>query len=238
MALGLAAAAMSLVCGLLIAGVNEPDHKPGTPPGGMDEATRFAGLPLCAAALLLAAALLGGINETGVAGVAPLLSIAGDGSQPLFAAAAVGLGSFAAQYGLGAAADRLGGCKVLMACAALLAAALAAIAIAPTTLPVASFIIGGAGGGIYRVAVVFGLQARRSSASSAPLIGAAALVYSGGALIAPAAVGLGIDSAGATVTVAVLAALAAALFRRHHWAARLALGRPQPFCRRDLRFSV
>ncbi|MYL99882.1 hypothetical protein GR702_19160 [Novosphingobium sp. FGD1] len=116
----------------------------------MDEATRFAGLPLCAAALLLAAALLGGINETGVAGVAPLLSIAGDGSQPLFAAAAVGLGSFAAQYGLGAAADRLGGCKVLMACAALLAAALSAIAIAPTTLPVASFIIGGAGGGIYR----------------------------------------------------------------------------------------
>lgn len=212
LALGLAAAAMSFVGGLLIVGVNEPDRKPGTPPGATDAVARFVGLPLGAAALLLAAALLGGVNETGFAGVAPLLSIAGGGTQPLFAAAAVGLGSFAAQYGLGAAADRWGGCKVLMACAALLAAALAAIAIEPATLPVASFIIGGAGGGLYTVAVVFGLQARRSSASSAPLIGAAALAYSGGALVAPAAVGFGIDIAGATATVAVLAALAAALF--------------------------
>lgn len=210
-ATGFAAALLSLIGALLVIGVPEPSPKR-TAPTASDDRVRFAGLPLGAAVLLLAAALLGGVNETGFAGVAPLLSIAGGGSQPLFAAAAVGLGSFVAQYGLGAAADRWGGCKVLMACAALLSAALAAIALAPATLAVASFVIGAAGGGLYTVAVVFGLQARRGTGSSATLISGAALAYTGGALAAPAAAGLGIDLAGAAATVGVMAVLAAALF--------------------------
>lgn len=177
-----------------------------------DDSARFAGLPLGAAGLLLAAALLGGINETGFAGVAPLLSIASGGRQPLFAAAAVGFGSFLAQYGLGAAADRWGGCKVLMGCSALLSLALATIALAPSALPAAAVVIGGSGGGLYTVAVVFGLQARRSTGLSAALIGAAALAYTAGSLAAPSAVGLGIELVGAPVTIGLLGALPAAMF--------------------------
>lgn len=206
---GVAAAALVLASGLLVIRVAEPVPTRAAP---VVAGVRFAGLPLGAAGLLLVAALLGGVNETGFAGVAPLLAITDGREQPLFAAAAVGLGSFVAQYGLGAAADRWGGCKVLMACAALLSAALAMIAIAPATLAAASFVIGAAGGGLYTVAVVFGLQARRGVGSSATLISGAALAYAGGALVAPAAVGLGIDLAGAAATVGVLAALAAALF--------------------------
>jgi hypothetical protein len=99
-----------------------------------------------------------------------------------------------------------------MACAALLSAALATIALAPAALALASFVIGAAGGGLYTVAVVFGLQARRGTGSTATLISGAALAYAGGALIAPAAVGVGIGLAGAAAIVGVMALLAAGLF--------------------------
>jgi MFS family permease len=208
--IGLVSAALAMFGALMVAGVAEP-ALPTIVPEAPGDGDRFGGLPLGAALLLLASALLGGINETGFAGIAPLLAIMSGGEQPLYAAAAVGLGSFLAQYGLGAAADRWGGCKVLMACSALLGIALGTIAVAPLTLPIASVVIGGAGGGLYTVAVVFGLQARRGTGSSAPLIGAAALAYTGGALAAPAAVGLGISLTGAAMTIGIMAALAFAL---------------------------
>lgn len=207
---GIAAATMCFAGALLLVSTTEPIAE-GSVAVEIGDGARMAGLPIGAAALLLAAALLGGLNETGFAGIAPLLSMASGGEQPLFAAAAVGLGSFVAQYGLGAAADRWGGCKVLMACAALLSAALTILAVVPATLPFASFLIGASGGGLYTVAIVFGLQARRGTASSAAMIGAAALAYSTGTLVAPTAVGLGIDLAGAPATLGVIAALVAAL---------------------------
>jgi MFS family permease len=226
-AIGALAVGLCLFGGSLIPAKSEPARAPLAQPEA-DGVRRFAGLAAGAVGLLLVAALLGGLNETGFAGVAPLLALASGGEQPLLAAAAVGLGSFAAQYGLGAAADRWGGCKMLMGCAALLATALAALALAPSTLPLASFVIGGAGGGLYTVAVVFGLQARRGTASTASMIGAAALAYSFGTLVAPAAVGLGLDVVGAPVTLGVMAAFAAGVAGRDYRAARLALGGPLP----------
>jgi len=211
LALGLGAGVLSISGALLVARLAEPvpRHEAGA---RLESGASFAGIPMRATALLIASAMLGGINETGFAGIAPLLSIVGGSGQPLYAAAAVGLGSFVAQYGLGAAADRWGGCKALMACAVILSGALAAIAVAPSTLPFASFLIGASGGGLYTVAVVFGLQARRSPGSSAALIGTAAIAYSAGSMVAPAGVGLGIDMAGAAVMTGALSALAAALF--------------------------
>jgi MFS family permease len=199
------------LCGAaLIFPVAEPSSRSHSN-GNDADGPRFSGMQAGAAILLLFAALLGGTNETGFAGIAPLLAIAAGGSQPLYAAAAVGLGSFVAQYALGAAADRWGGCKVLMICAASLGMALLAIAWMPQTLPLMSFIIGAAGGGLYTVAIVFGLQARRTPTSSVPLISAAAFAYSVGALAAPAAIGVGIDLAGPALTLTGMALLSIVL---------------------------
>jgi MFS family permease len=174
----------------------------------------MSGLPRGAAALLLASALLGGLNESGFAGVAALLSLAMDGGPggSLLASAAVGLGSFVSQYALGAAADRWGGCKVLLLCSALLAVTLAALAVHPGLLTPASMLVGAVGGGLYTVAVVFGLQSRRGTGGAAGMIGAAALAYTTGTLAAPSLAGLGLALAGPGRTLGSMALLAAAPF--------------------------
>jgi MFS family permease len=208
----LAAACLVGGAALLLVGLTAPvrpasAHRTGT--GGI----RIGGLPTGAALVLLLSAGLGGMDESGFAGVATLLSAA-DGARPagsLATAAAVGAGSFVFQYFLGVAADRHGGCVVLMACTALLAAAFAALALAPAVLPLASFVIGGVGGGLYTVAVVFGLQSAAPGMRSAPMISMAALAYTTGTLVAPSLAGFGLGALGVTGTVLVFAGLAVAL---------------------------
>lgn len=212
--LGAAGALLAIIGGVLMIGSTEPARarcqlsaRPPAQPG-------MSGLPRGAALLLLASALLGGLNESGFAGVAALLSLATDGAEAgsLLAAAAVGLGSFVAQYALGAAADRWGGCKVLLICSALLAATLAALAVAPELLTPASMLVGAVGGGLYTVGVVFGLQARKRTGGSAGVIGAAAIAYTTGTLAAPTLAGLGLELGGPAMTLSAMALLAAALF--------------------------
>jgi MFS family permease len=211
---GLGAALLALIGGAVMTGAVEPARTRRARPAAPTAGSRLAGLPTGAALLLLASAALGGLNESGFAGIAALLSLATGGGETgsLFAAAAVGLGSFATQYGLGAAADRWGGCKILLICAAVLAAALATLALVPEALPLASLLVGAFGGGLYTVVVVFGLQSRERADGSSGMIGAAALAYTLGTLVAPTLAGAGLRLAGPAPTLIGLALLAAALF--------------------------
>lgn len=211
--IGLSAALIAGSGGTLIIGVRGPVTAITPLVDAVTKPHWLAGIPTGAALLLLASALLGGLNESGFAGIATLIAVAGggDASASLAAAAAVGFGSFVAQYALGAAADRWGGCKVLMACAAMLTVALTCLAIVPAALPYASFVIGGVGGGLYTVAVIFGLQAQRGTGGSASMIGAAAICYTIGTLAAPTLAGVSLATIGPAPTLLAMAALVAAL---------------------------
>ncbi len=212
-AVGLLAALSAGGGGALMIGVRTPDRPQKHPAPPATKSGWLDGLPIGAAMLLLASALLGGLNESGFAGIAALIAATsgGNAGESLAAASAVGFGSFVAQYALGGAADRWGGCKVLMGCAALLTMALVSPAILPASLPYASFVIGGLGGGLYTVAVIFGLQSQRGSTGSAAMIGAAALAYTLGTLMAPTLAGISLSAFGAGPTLLTMAALVAVL---------------------------
>ena len=157
------------------------------------------GIPFAALAVMLAAGALSGVFESGFAAAASLLVLSDGGSEraALVAATAVGAGSFSAQYWLGVLADRRGGYAVLFLCSGALSAALVALAFWPGTLVALSIVVGAAGGGLYTVAVIYGLQSRPGrGAASAGLIGASAVAATAGVLVAPAAAGASPASSG------------------------------------------
>ena len=185
-----------------------------------------AGIPGVALAVVLAAAYFGGVFEIGFMAAAPLIAWAGGLSEreALAAAATVGLGSFATQYLLGLWADRIGGRGVLIGCALSLAAALAVLAAWPAGLLPLSLVIGGVAGGLYTVAVIYGVQATSGSATA--LISAVALAYTIGTLVSPAATGIALETFGIPATVAgmagssLLLALVLVVVRDAKWAGR------------------
>lgn len=166
---------------------------------------------------VLAAALCGGLFESGFMAAGPLIATAKGLSAEagLWVAVLVGVGSVAVQMLLGWGADRLGAMRVLALCAAGLALAFGALAVVPSALAALSVVIGGLGGGLYTLAAIHGVQT--NGAKSAGAIGLAAASYTLGSLGSPALTGAALDGVGPIATVGGMAAVSAALWIALAW---------------------
>jgi len=171
-------------------------------------------VPFAAAMVVLAAAIFGGFFESGFAAATSLLALANGSSdrEALLAVTAVGFGSFLGQYGLGYTADRHGGCVVLLLCSTVLFTSMLVLALWPGGLVLVSVVVGAADGGLYTVAVVFGLQVARSgTGSSTTLISSAGLAYNAGTLASPAGTGTALALFGPVGTIWMMTVLSLVL---------------------------
>jgi MFS family permease len=161
---------------------------------------------------VLISALFGGFFESGFTASISLLAltVGMTGREALLAVTAVGLGSFAAQYLLGLLADRHGGAAVLLGCAGLLCASLGGLTVWPGGLVLLSLMTGAFAGGLYTVAVVYGVQ-ENPAGGSARLISLAALTYTAGSTASPTVMGVMLEAFGTTATLGSMTASSLAL---------------------------
>lgn len=214
LALGLVAAALPVLGLLACCNVPAPSPIGSSAIFAANGRSFVIGVSPTVVLVILVAAALGGFFESGFTAAASLIALAEGASDriALLAAAAIGLGSFPAQYLLGRSADLRGGCVVLLFCSAALAPAMLALAVWPGGLLPISLVVGVAGGGLYTVAVIFGLQASpATTGSSAALISAAGVAYAVGSLLSPLITGTSLAMFGASSTLFGFAALASTL---------------------------
>lgn len=124
-----------------------------------DETVHIAGSGLRMTGIaVLAAALLGGLFEAGIATAVPLytLSLGFDTTMATWAVTAIGLGSLA-QYPFGALADRFAWQRIVTGTAALIAISALLLPLTaswPWLLGLLGFVWGSAGGGLYTLATI------------------------------------------------------------------------------------
>lgn len=146
---------------------------------------------------IMAAGALGGMFESGLAGLLPLygLSIGWSAAMAAWLVAMSGLGSTVLMIPAGELADRLGHGRILRACAAAIALGTLLLPWAPN-LPLLPWLIawiwGGAGGALYTVAMIdIGSRTRGSElvTTTAVLV----MAYTAGGALSPALGGLLLD---------------------------------------------
>lgn len=164
--------------------------------GGSSPWATLRGLAAQAGPAVLAAALMGGAFEAGLAVALPLYGLAAGGGTSLAAglATALGLGSLL-QYPFGALADRWPWSRVALGTAGAIAASALVLPLAvgwPWLLLPLGVVWGGAGGGLYTLATIHNAARYRGQA----LVGASVvsqLAYMVGEAAGPATSGLAID---------------------------------------------
>ena len=216
-ALTAAAAGMALASILLTTLIPTPAKSSEPIDGGAVDGG--SALPVVCLAVLMAA-VSGGLFESGFIAAGPLIAAANGMSAEtgLWISVLVGAGSIGAQLVLGWGADRLGALRLLTACAAGLAIALAALVVLPGALVVLSAVIGGLGGGLYTLATIHSVQTNGSKTAGA--IGITASAYTLGSIGSPALAGATIDSVGAIGAVTGMAAISGIVFLSLGWRLR------------------
>lgn len=176
--------------------------------------------------LVLGAALLGGLFESGLSVALPLYGLA-TGLSPALAAGlvtAMGLGSLA-QYPFGYLADRLPWARVVLAAAGLIALSALLLPLAqrwPALLILLGVIWGSAGGGLYTLATIRNGELWRGSQLVAASV-VTQLAYMVGDAVGPALGGLAIDLAPQVGLPMLVGGASATIFAAMLWA-----GRPKP----------
>jgi MFS family permease len=170
---------------------------------------------LAAVPAALVAATVGGTFEVGLAGIGSYWGVTlglGAGAAAMFAAA-LGMGSFAAQYPAGWLADRASPSRVVRtSLAILIAASLAAPLLATDAAGalIVAVVWGGVGGGLYTLAMIT-VGHRFSGAALMRATSSVVFGYTLGSTFGPAVIGAALDIAprdGLPLTLAALAALA------------------------------
>jgi MFS family permease len=153
---------------------------------------RLAGL------IVLTAALLGGLFESGITTAVPLygMSLGLDATMATWLVTAIGLGSLA-QYPFGALADRFAWRSVVIVTTLLIALSALLLPLVPSwpwLLWALGFIWGSAGGGLYTLATIRnGMQLRGAQLISASTV--TQLAYMIGSAVGPAMSGMALDLA-------------------------------------------
>jgi len=177
----------------------------------------FAAVVRAIPAVLVAAAA-GGMFEVGLAGIGSYwgLTLGFGASVAAMLAAALGIGSFVAQYPAGWLADHANPARIARwAFVALIAASLLALAATPSTAVTLGVAVvwGGVGGGLYTLSMI-GVSQRFSGASLMRATSAVVFAYTLGGTVGPSLIGLALDAMprdGLPLTLAGLAAAALAL---------------------------
>lgn len=212
--------ALVIVATLLATAVLWPMRAPATEPTAATARLGARGLIAQVGPLVLGAALLGGLFESGLTVALPLYGIA-SGLSPALAAGlvtALGLGSLA-QYPFGYLADRLPWSRVVLGAAALIVAGAPLLPLAerwPALLILLGVLWGSAGGGLYTLATIRNGERWRGQ----QLVGASVVTqfaYMVGDAAGPALGGLALDLAPRLGLPALISGAGAAILAAMLW---------------------
>lgn len=179
---------------------------------------------LCASPGIIAAGLLGGIFESGLAGLLPLygLSIGWSTTMAAWLVAVSGIGSTLLMIPAGELADRIGRRWVLLGCAAAIAVGALMLPFAQA-MPVVPWMIaliwGGAGGALYTVAMI-DIGSRERGTSLVTATATLVMAYTGGGALSPALGGLLLERSPGVGFPAVFVAIALAGLASIIWTQR------------------